>query len=96
MVNYPRLILHFTAVAGIAALLCTAAPAVAAESAVPASEAATANAKSAPALIKRHASRGTRIAASSHERRASPVRSSLDCSGVWCGRQFVLMIGVGY
>lgn len=97
MVRYPRLILHVTAAAGIAALLCAAAPAVAVESAVPASEAAAmASAKSAPKLIRRHASRATRVAASSHHRRASVTGGSLDCSGVWCGRQFVLMIGIGY
>jgi hypothetical protein len=97
MVRYPRFILHVTAAASIAAQLCAAAPAVAAESAVvPASEAAMASAKAAPKLIRRHASRGIRIAASSHDRRAGVTGGSLDCSGVWCGRQFVLMIGIGY
>jgi hypothetical protein len=95
MIRYARLILRVTA-AGIAAQLCVAAPAVAAESAVPGSGAAMASAKSAPKLIRRHASRGTRIAASSHDRRTGVTGGNLDCSGVWCGRQFVLMIGVGY
>jgi hypothetical protein len=96
MILQPRFILHITAAAGIAAQLCAAAPAVAAESAVPGREAAVASAKSAPKLIRRHASRGTRIAASSHDRRDGVTGGRLDCSGAWCGRQFVLMIGVGY
>jgi hypothetical protein len=95
MVRYPSFILHATAAAGIAAQLCATAPAVAAESSVPASEAAMASAKSAPKLIKRHASRGARIA-SSHGRRSGVTSGRLDCSGEWCGRQFVLMIGVGF
>jgi hypothetical protein len=96
MVRYPRFILHVTAVAGIAAQLCATAPVVAAESAVTTSEAAMTSAKSASKLFRRHASRGTRIAASSQDRRTGVTGGRLDCSGVWCGRQFVLMIGVGY
>jgi hypothetical protein len=95
MASYPSLMLKFAAATGIAAMLWTAAPAVATERTAPASEAA-ATTKTAPSAIKRSASRRTRIAASHFDRRVSPVRSNLDCSGVWCGRQFVLMIGVGY
>jgi hypothetical protein len=96
MVRYPRLILYVTAAAGVAAQLCATAPAVAAESAVPTSEPAMTSAKSAPKQFRRHASRGTRIAASSQDGRIGVTGGRLDCSGVWCGRQFVLMIGVGY
>ena len=28
--------------------------------------------------------------------RRTPQHARLDCSGVWCGRQFVLMLGVAY
>jgi hypothetical protein len=92
MASYPRLILQFAAATGIVAMLSTAAPAMAAELAVTARETA---AKTAPATIKRHASR-LRFAASHYHRRVNPIRSDLGCSGVWCGRQFVLMIGIGY
>lgn len=99
MASYLRLMLQFAATAGIVAMLSTAAPAVASERTVVASEAAAAAAKTAPSVIKRRASRGTRIAASQYDRRdrrVTPIRSNLDCSGGWCGRQFVLMIGVSY
>jgi hypothetical protein len=92
MASYPRLILQFAAATGIAAVLLMAAPTMAAENAVTVRE-TTAN--TAPATIKRHASR-VRLAASHYHRSVNPIRSDLGCSGVWCGRQFVLMIGIGY
>jgi hypothetical protein len=92
MASNPRLILLFAAATGIAAVLLMAAPTMAAESAVTVRETA---ARTAPPTIKRHASR-TRFAASHYHRRVDPIRSDLGCSGVWCGRQFVLMIGIGY
>jgi hypothetical protein len=96
MTSFPQLMVRFAATTGIAAMLSAAAPAVAAESTVVAIEAA---AKTAPSVIKRHAWRETRITASRfdrRDRRIGPIRGNLDCSGAWCGRQFVLMIGVGY
>jgi hypothetical protein len=81
MASYLRMMLGFAAMTGIAALLSAAAPAVAAESTV--SEVGGA-AKTAPA-VKRVGSR-----------RTSAMRGNLDCSGAWCGKQFVLMLGVGY
>jgi hypothetical protein len=101
MASYPRLMLQFAAATGIAAMLWVAAPAMAAESAAN-SNAPAVSTKTAPerdASLKRHASRRTRLAASHYHRgyeRISPIRSNLECSGVWCGRQFVLMIGIGY
>jgi hypothetical protein len=95
MFSYPRLMLQFAALTGIAAMLSMAAPAMATESTVT----AVATAKTAPSVLHRHASRRTRIVASYYDRddsRVSPIRSKLDCSGDWCGRQFVLMIGIGY
>jgi hypothetical protein len=83
-------------------VMLSAAPAVAAEKPAAAREAAATTAKTAAAVIKRRVSRGTRIAAfhytrhDRHDRRVSAIRSDLDCPGAWCGRQFVLMIGVGY
>jgi hypothetical protein len=105
MACYLRMMFRFAAMTGIAAMLSAAAPAVAADSTVTASEAAAATAKTAPsvaknhAAIKRDAARRTRIAASHRDRyypRVRPIRSDLDRSDVWYGRQFVLMIGVGY
>jgi hypothetical protein len=96
MASFPHLMVRFAATTGVAAMLSTVAPAVVAESAAIASEAA---AKTAPSVIKRHAWRETRIAASRfdrQDRRVRPILGNLDCSGSWCGRQFVLMIGVGY
>jgi hypothetical protein len=95
MAFYPRLMLQVAATAGAALMLATAVPAVAAEAPVSVRETA-APASAAPSRIKRHASRGIRITASHHDRRLSSIRSDLGCSGIWCGRQFVLMIGVGY
>jgi hypothetical protein len=92
MASYPRLILQFAATTGVAVMLSTATPVVAAESAVTVSETA---AKTAPSTIRHHASR-SRLAASHYHRHVDTVRSDLGCSGVWCGRQFVLMIGVAY
>jgi len=68
-----------------------AVPAVAAEGLLTPRETASA-ANTVHPKIKRHASRRTHIAAS----RVCPIRSDLGCSGVWCGRQFVLMIGIGF
>lgn len=101
MASNPRLMLQFAAASGIAAMLWIAAPAMAAESAAN-SNAPAVSTKTAPSVTKRdvtkrdaslrrHASRRTRLAASHY-----PIRSNLECSGVWCGRQFVLMIGIGY
>jgi hypothetical protein len=69
------------------------APAGAAENTV--SEAVAVTAKTAPSAPKRRASPASRIAIS-HYYRVGPNRGNMDCSGEWCGRQFVLMIGVGY
>jgi hypothetical protein len=82
MARYSRLMLSFAA-AAIAALLWAAAPAVAADIAVPAGQAAR---MAAPVASSQH----------HYDRRISAIRSNLGCSGPWCGRQFVLMVGVAY
>jgi hypothetical protein len=92
MAGFPRLILQCGATTGIAAMLSIAAPVMAAEMAVSTTEPA---ARIAPLKIKHHASR-VRLAAVHHRLRINPIPSDLGCSGVWCGRQFVLMIGVGF
>jgi|SRR4029453_10448813 hypothetical protein len=104
MTSYPRLMLQFATATGIAAMLWIAAPAMAAESAAN-SNAPAVTTKTAPSVIKRHASvqrhapRRARFAASHYRRgyeHIGPVRGNPECSGVWCGRQFVLMIGIGF
>jgi hypothetical protein len=81
-----RLMLPFAAPAGLAMAL-TAVPAAAADIGVSVKESAAA-----------HAPRATRHAGSrdGDRRPGSIVRSNLECSGVWCGRQFVLIVGVAY
>ena len=83
MAGYPHWMFSFAA-AAIAALLWTAAPALAAESAVPTGQTAG---KNAPVASSQH---------SRNDRRISAIHRNLGCSGVWCGRQFVLMVGVAY
>ena len=29
-------------------------------------------------------------------RHATPTADHLDCTGIWCGRHFVLIVGIGY
>lgn len=84
MASYSRLILQFAAAIGIVVMLSALAPLVAAESAGAPSETSATAGKTMPPVIKRHGSRGT------------VVRSHVDCASAWCGRQFVLMVGVAY
>jgi hypothetical protein len=82
----PRLVLQFAAATGIAAMLWVAAPALAAEKRCY-RERSRGHRQDRSSIIKRHAPR----------RAASyPIHSNLDCSGVSCGQQFVLMVGIGY
>jgi hypothetical protein len=80
-------------------LAATAILAVALSGAIPASAADAGTSGSTGTLhqastihAKRHAS--TRIAHHIHATRS--VANELGCSGTWCGRQFVLMVGIGY
>lgn len=95
MTGFLRLMLSCAATIGIAAALSAVAPAGAAENTVTVSEAVALTAKTAPSAPKRRASPANRIAIS-HHYRVGPNRGNTGCSGEWCGRQFVLMIGVGY
>lgn len=54
----------------------------------------TAMAALAPRM--RAPARRTAVAASQQDRRAASIRNRLGCSGVWCGRHYVLMLGIGY
>jgi hypothetical protein len=95
MASYSRLILQVAATTGVAVMLSTAAPAVAAEGPVTARETAATASTVRPA-VKRHASRRPHLVVSPYNRRVDLIGTSPACSDVWCGRQFVLMIGVGY
>jgi hypothetical protein len=92
MTSFPRLILQFGATTGIAALLLIATPVLAAEMAVKTAEPAV---RIAPLKVKHHAWR-VRFATVRHYPQIHPIPSNLGCSGAWCGRQFVLLIGVGF
>jgi hypothetical protein len=99
MTSNSRLMLQFAAATGIAAMLWVAVPAMAAESPADSNAPAVSTKTVRHASLNRHAPRRARLAASHYRRgyeRISPVRSNVECSGVWCGRQFVLMIGIGY
>jgi hypothetical protein len=99
MTSNSRLMLQFAAATGIAAMLWVAVPAMAAESPADSNAPAVSTKTVRHASLNRHAPRRARLAASHYRHgyeRISPVRSNVECSGVWCGRQFVLMIGIGY
>jgi hypothetical protein len=95
MASYPRLILQIAATAGIAVMLSTAVPAAAAEGPVAARETAAAASTVRP-VIKHHASHRSHLAIVRYNRRISLIGARPVCSGDWCGRQFVLMIGIGF
>ena len=57
-------------------------------------ETVTANAMAAAPNIRHRTSPRVRLAASRDQRRY--VQPAPDCSGGWCRRQFVLMVGIAY
>jgi hypothetical protein len=91
MASYLRSMLPLAAAVAAVSLLSIASPASAAGIAV-AGEAAGANAL--PDLRHRTPQR-VRLA-TSRDRYVRPTRNDLDCSGAWCRRHFVLMIGIAY
>ena len=97
MTHYSRLLLSLAAIC-ITAAMWTVTPALAADDAASVSAAAkSAKTSLAPRdVIKRHASRRTHVAVAHYIRRVSLAGNSPECSGVWCGRQFVLIIGIGF
>jgi hypothetical protein len=95
MASYLRLMLPFAAAVAVAGVLSMASPASAAEAAI--GEGASAMAMSAD--VRQRTSQRIRLAALRDNRRdryVRAIRSNLDCSGGWCGSQFVLMIGIAY
>lgn len=105
MTNYFRPMSPFAMAICIAVMTWAATwpatPAAAVEDSAPVSATKAPSAKSSdiktsPSVIRHHASRRTHFAVSRHNRRASLLGTSPVCSGVWCGRQFVLMVGIGF
>lgn len=88
----PRTTASMAAIAAAAAamaLLPAISPALATDAP------ATLGQKAAPLLT------GSRVAQRHHVpfyhyRQSRPVQAELGCAGLWCGRQFVLMVGIGY
>lgn len=79
----------------------TVAAAVAITSPASALDAPQPTTVSKPSVLKRHAvwqgsRRMVHRAVSYYDRRYAPVASEGWCTGTWCGRQFVLMIGIGF
>jgi hypothetical protein len=78
----------FAALAAATIMLSATLPAFAAEQAV----ATDVSAKASTAKHRRIAS----VRHISHVAAVTPLQRNLGCSGDWCGRQFVLMIGIGF
>lgn len=79
----------FAAVAATVLILSGIAPAAAIE---PTAATTDILAKASLAKHRRMMSiRGVR-----HVAAGSPLQRNLDCSGEWCGRQFVLIVGIGF
>ena len=91
MDSFPRNLLLLAATAIVAVTLSGPAPAIAAD------ETAVATDVSANGWHKStHLRRDSPTRVSYQARNVKPAESNLGCSGVWCGRQFVLIVGIGY
>jgi hypothetical protein len=78
----------FAALAAVTVMLSAAVPAFAAEETI----ATDVSAKSSAAKHRRMAS----VRHVRHLAAVTPMQRQLGCTGDWCGRQFVLMIGIGF
>jgi hypothetical protein len=93
MNSFPRNLSLLAATAMVAAVLSGQAPAFAAEGTAAVTDiSANGSHKSSTAHMRRHGP--TRV--SHYVRPIRPAESNLGCSGLWCGRQFVLIVGIGY
>jgi hypothetical protein len=95
MMKYSRPLSPFAVAICVAAMTWAAAPAAAAEGPVATGETA-AKASTVRPVMKRHTSRRSHLAIARYNRRFSLIGTSPVCSGDWCGRQFVLMVGIGF
>jgi hypothetical protein len=89
MDSFPRNISLLAAAAIVAATLSGPLPAFAAEKTAVATDI---SAKASNTSVRRHGP--TRLSHSVHH--VKSTESNLGCSGAWCGRQFVLIVGIGY
>ena len=94
MDSFPRILSSLAATAIVAAMLSGSAPAFAADATAVATTAVATDvsAKASSKHSRRHDL--TRVSHGGHLVRSG--ESNLGCSGVWCGRQFVLMVGIAY
>jgi hypothetical protein len=95
MARYFRSMLPLAAAVAAVSLLSIASPA----SAASVGETVSANAAGTPSDVRQRTSPRVRLAASRDQRRdryVQPARNNPDCTGGWCRRQFVLMIGIAY
>ncbi|MBR0826994.1 hypothetical protein JQ596_15725 [Bradyrhizobium manausense] len=93
--------LALAAVMSVSVGIVTAQPASAADQAndrISAQEVAKETAKPAPVRHRvAHVGRRTVHRTAAIYRRAfAPVARDYTCSSIWCGRQYVLMLGIGY
>jgi hypothetical protein len=79
----------FAVLAATTMMLSATVPALAAEGTAMATGV---SAKASPIKHRRMAS----VRHVRHVAAATPLQRNLGCSGEWCGRQFVLMIGIGF
>jgi hypothetical protein len=86
MLSCPRLFVRFAATVGVATVL-SIATAVAAETAGEVCESSVARA--ATSMVAPRVARSTQIA------NLTPRRAKPHCTA-WCGRHFVLMVGIAY
>ena len=99
MASYLRSILPFAAAVAAVGVLSIAPPASAAGLTIGAGDAVSVNAAGAPSDVRHRMSQRVRFAAPRDYRRdryVRPIRNDMECSGAWCRRQFVLMVGIAY
>ena len=89
MDSFPRKISLLAVAAIVAATLSGPARVSAAEKTSGVTEI---SAKASNASIRRHGP--ARVSHYAHH--VKPTESNLGCSGAWCGRQFVLIVGIGF
>jgi hypothetical protein len=93
MLSFPRNLSLLAATAIVAAALSGPVPAFAADGTVTVTDiSANGTHKASAAHVRRHGP----MRVSHYVHPVRPAESNLGCSGVWCGRQFVLIVGIGY
>lgn len=97
MDSFPRILSSLAASAIVAAMLSGSAPAFAADATAVATTATTAAATDVSAKASsKHGRRHGGMPVSHGGHLVRSAASNPGCFGVWCGRQFVLMVGIAY